>query len=184
MKLNLFMCIFLFEKPLKDFSPYSPILLTLWFTYLQTDIKQSCMNLSTRFFYISNTIISNARLKLAKNQANDATQYPEVELLLFENYSHSSSRHHPKIIGYILRNKQTNKCACIHEITRLIIMNMKMKMTKRSHRYDTNRPTSRYWQKQSMIILICIKQHLSNIWSSIHEKVKQHWGWVEKKRCL
>ena len=29
-----------------------------------------------------------------------------------------------------------------------------------------------------------IKKHLSNIWSSIHEKVKQHWGWVEKKRYL
>ena len=27
-------------------------------------------------------------------------------------------------------------------------------------------------------MLICIKQHLSNIWSSIHEKVQQHW--VEK----
>ena len=26
-----------------------------------------------------------------------------------------------------------------------------------------------------------IKQHLSNIWRSIHKKVKQHWGWVEKK---
>ena len=25
-----------------------------------------------------------------------------------------------------------------------------------------------------------IKQHLRNIWSSIHEKVKQHWDWVEK----
>ena len=25
-----------------------------------------------------------------------------------------------------------------------------------------------------------VKQHLSNAWSSIHEKVKQHWGWVEK----
>ena len=25
---------------------------------------------------------------------------------------------------------------------------------------------------------------LSNIWSSIHEKVKQHWVWVEKERCL
>ena len=25
---------------------------------------------------------------------------------------------------------------------------------------------------------------LSNIWSSIHEKVKQHWGWIEKKCCL
>ena len=26
----------------------------------------------------------------------------------------------------------------------------------------------------------CIKQYLSKIWSSIHEKVKQHWVWVEK----
>ena len=36
-----------------------------------------------------------------------------------------------------------------------------------------------------MMMLKCIKQqHLSNIWSSIHEKVKQHWGWVayEKNR--
>ena len=49
------------------------------------------------FFYISNTFISNTRLKLAKNQAN-AKRYPETEHLLFENYSHSSSRHHPKII--------------------------------------------------------------------------------------
>ena len=28
------------------------------------------------------------------------------------------------------------------------------------------------------------KQHLRNIWNSIHEKVKQHWGWVEKKELL
>ena len=40
--------------------------------------------------FISNTFISNARLKLAKNQA-DTYQHPEVELLLFENYSHPSS---------------------------------------------------------------------------------------------
>ena len=30
-------------------------------------------------------------------------------------------------------------------------------------------------------MLIYNKQHVSNIWSSIHEKVKQHWGWVVKK---
>ena len=30
-----------------------------------------------------------------------------------------------------------------------------------------------------MMKLIWIKQHLSNIWSSIHAKIKQHWGWVE-----
>ena len=39
----------------------------------------------TRFFYKQ-----HAKLKLTKNQAN-AKQHPEVELLLFENYSHYSS---------------------------------------------------------------------------------------------
>ena len=60
-------------------------------------------------------------MKLAENQAN-AKQHPEAELLLYENYSHSSSRHHRKIIVHILKNKQKNKCVCIHEIIRLIIM--------------------------------------------------------------
>ena len=41
-------------------------------------------------FFISNTFTSNARLKLAKNQAN-AKQHLEAKLLTFENYSHSSS---------------------------------------------------------------------------------------------
>ena len=41
-------------------------------------------------FFISNTFTSNARLKLAKIQAN-AKQHPEAEPKLFENYSHSSS---------------------------------------------------------------------------------------------
>ena len=36
----------------------------------------------------------------------------------------------------------------------------------------------------SMMMLLCITQHLSNIWSSVYENVKQHWGWVKKKRCL
>ena len=31
---------------------------------------------------------------------------------------------------------------------------------------------------------VFIKQYLSNIWGSIHEKVKQHWGWVEKNSLL
>ena len=45
---------------------------------------------SLHSFFISNTFISNARLKLAKNQAN-AKQHPEAELLTSENYWHSSS---------------------------------------------------------------------------------------------
>ena len=54
-----------------------------------------------------------------------------------------------------------------------------MKMNKRSHRYDTNRFRSRQGHKHNkhepcriMIMLICIKQRLSNILSSIYEKVK------------
>ena len=45
----------------------------------------------TLFFY-KQTYISNARLKLAENQA-DAKQHPEAELLLYENYSHSTYSH-------------------------------------------------------------------------------------------
>ena len=48
-------------------------------------------------FFMSNTFISNIRLKLAKNQAN-AKQQPEAELLLFEKYSHSPSKLSSKII--------------------------------------------------------------------------------------
>ena len=96
--------------------------------------------------------------------------------------------HHPKIIGYIIKNKQKNKCVCIHKNIRLIIMKIKMKKKNRLNKYNINRPRSRHGPKYgkykkclSMMRLICIKQHLSNIWISIHEKVKQHWGWAEKR---
>ena len=87
-------------------------------------------------------------------------------------------RYQPKIIGYILKNKQKNKCFCIHEIIPLIIIKMKMKMENRSHWYDIDKPRSRnkhnyskYKNRLTMIVLICIKQHLSNIWSSITNKL-------------
>ena len=89
--------------------------------------------------------------------------------------------YHPKIIGHILKNKPKNKCVCIHEMMRLIVTKMKMKMKNRSHRYDINKPSSRHGYRYSkykkflsIMMVICIKQHLSNILSSIHEKVKQH----------
>ena len=34
------------------------------------------------------------------------------------------------------------------------------------------------------MMVICIKQHLSNIWRLAHEKAKQHWWWLAKKHCL
>ena len=49
-----------------------------------------------------------------------------------------------------------------------------------------NRPSPRQRHGQTHVKWVkvwwlwCVKQHLSNIWSSTHEKVKQQWGWVEK----
>ena len=37
-----------------------------------------------------------------------------------------------------------------------------------SHRYDINKPSKICL---SIMMAICIKQHLSNIWSLIHEKI-------------
>ena len=96
--------------------------------------------------------------------------------------------YHPKIIGYILK-KSKRRVAFV--FLRLILMKMKMEMKNRSHRYNINRSRSRhrheyskYKKWLSIMMFICIKQHLNNIWSSVHEKVKQHWGWVEKKLLL
>ena len=64
---------------------------------------------------------------------------------------------------------------------------MKMKKKKISHKYNINRRSSKHGCKYSkykkfliMMMLICFKQLLSNTWSSIHEKVKERRGWVEK----
>ena len=60
-----------------------------------------------------------------------------------------------------------------------------MKFNNRSQSCDINWPRPRLGQKYtkykmclSVMTVIYIKQHVSNICSWIHEKVKQHWGWV------
>ena len=64
---------------------------------------------------------------------------------------------------------------------------MNSKMKNGSQRYDINGPKpgnghkyTKYKMCLSVMKVICIKQHLSNIWSLTHEKVKQQWSWVEK----
>ena len=60
------------------------------------------------FCFISNTLISYARLILAKTQAN-AKQHPRVETYILH------PRYHPKIIVHILKNKQKKKYVCRNE---------------------------------------------------------------------
>ena len=75
-------------------------------------------------------------LKLAKSQRN-TKQHLEVELMLFENYSHSSSTYSSKINRAYSKKYVKNKCTCIHEIIRLTKMKMKMKM--KEDRIDTTK---------------------------------------------
>ena len=60
-------------------------------------------------------------------------------------------------------------------------------MKNRSHRYDISRPGPKHGQKYtkynmclSMIMVICIKQQLNTIWSTIHEKLSNTKGELEK----
>ena len=65
---------------------------------------------------------------------------------------------------------------------------MKMKITKRSHRYDINRlgldMDKNIVNKKSVSVWWCLyvlsNTQATNTCSSIYEKVKQHWRWVEK----
>ena len=128
-------------------------------------------------FFISNTFISNAWLKLTKKLSKCyATLWGWTFAIwkLFTFYIH-----------VIIQ-----KCVYIHEIMRLITMKMRMKMKSRSHIYDTNRPRPRHGHKYSkykkclsMMMLICIMQNLSNIWSSIYEKLSNTEAGLKKKPC-
>ena len=129
-------------------------------------------------FFTSNTFISNTRLKLAKNQAK-TKQHIEAELKLFENYLLSSS-----MLSSKNNSRYSKKCTK----NKYICLNMGLwcsSMINRSHKYYITWTRPRHGHKYikyrlCLSIMMAIKQHLSNIWSSIHEKVKQLWGWVEK----
>ena len=62
--------------------------------------------------------------------------------------------------------------------TWLLKMKMGLKMKNRSQRYDVNRLRPRHGHRYNerkiclSMMIICIKQHLSNIWSLIHKKIK------------
>ena len=85
-------------------------------------------------------MIALAILLMVLLQAFFYKQHLRLNLCL-ENYSHFSFKNN------ILKNKQKNKAVYIHELVRLIILNMKIKMKNRSHSYKIKRPRSRHGHK-------------------------------------
>ena len=82
----------------------------------------------THFFCYKQHFYKQRKAEIGKKKQANAKQHPEAELLLFENFSHSSSTLSSKNNRTYSENKQKNNCACIHEIIRSIIMKIKMKM--------------------------------------------------------
>ena len=76
-------------------------------------------------FFTSNTFISNARLKLPKNQAK-AKQHPEF--LPFENYLLSSSTLSANNNRRYSKKCTKNKYLCLYEVIWLMTMKMRLKM--------------------------------------------------------
>ena len=103
----------------------------------------------------------------------------------------------PKVLGYILKNKPKNKCACIHEIIRIIIMKMKIKMKNRSQ-CNINRPIIshknhwnqlHFYEKVLKMCHTCSKiprippptnSMLCQVWKSY---VRQWWPGMTKQTC-
>ena len=81
--------------------------------------------------FLQATLISNARLKLAKNQAK-ANQYTETGLSLFKNYSLSSSILSSKNNRRYFKGTK-NKYACLNEVIYFITMKMRLKIKKVDH---------------------------------------------------
>ena len=104
-----------------------------------------------------------------------------MNFLLFENYWHFSSTLSTKSNGTYSKIKQKNKCDCIHGIIRLILMKMKTEMKNWWRRYDISRPKPRYSKYKkclNMMLLVCIKQHLSNLkQNSWKREVTLRVGW-------
>ena len=114
-------------------------------------------------------------------------------MLFFENYSLSSSTLSSKKRRF-LKNVQKNKCVGYNEVIWLMTMKMRLKMKNRSYRSDISRAKprhrhryTRYNMYLSIMMVTCIKQHLSNIWGSIHEAtLRLSWKKVLliKKACI
>ena len=101
------------------------------------------MSTSNTLYFISNTFIIDARLKLAKKQQNK--EHPEAELLLFENYLLSLSKLLSKDSRRYSKTYTKNKCVFLMSL--LMTTKIRQKMKNRSHIYNINRPRTRHGHK-------------------------------------
>ena len=146
------------------FSDFEHVLVGLFscFTLINyVDIfsrRRISIKISTHIFFISNTFISNTRLKLANHQEKlSSTTFTQLNNFCYLKiiwFLHP--RYHPKVIVHVQKIVQNSPCACFNKMISLITMKMKRKMKKRSHRYDINRPRPRHGHKYNIPNIKCV----------------------------
>ena len=138
-------------------------------------------------FFISNTFAKILNWQINQKLSNTL----RLTFCYLKIFRFLHPLYHPKINRIYSKKCTKNKCVCFNKVIWLLTMKMRLKKKNRSHRYDINRHLPRHGHKYteckvclSIMMVLGIKQHLSNIWSSIHEKVKQYLGRVAyKKTC-
>ena len=120
--------------------------------------------------FISNTFVSNTRLKLAKHWAK-AKQHAEAELLLLKNYVFSSSTLSSKDNMRYSKKCAKNIYVYLNEDV-LMAKKIWLKMKNRLRWYDINRLRRWHGHKYSkykicldIMIVASTRKHLSYIWS-------------------
>ena len=88
------------------------------------------------------------------------------------------------------KNCTKSKYVCFNDVIWLITIKMRLKIKNRSQRYDINWPRPNYGHKYtkykmclSIMMVLCIKQHLSNIWSSIMTKLSNTEAELKKRNA-
>ena len=117
--------------------------------------------------------------------------------MLLKNYVLSSFTLSSKDNRRYSKKCPKNKYVYLNENIWLMAKKMRLKMKNRSSRYDINRPRRWHGHKYTkykicldIMMVISIRQHLSYIWSLIHEKVKQYWprrhraSWTSSERLM
>ena len=124
--------------------------------------KSVCVPLILHAFFVSNTFISNARLKWQKiKQKLSNTLRLNFRYLKIIRFFHP--RYHPEIIEKVLKNVQkTTASVLINGVVWLITMKMRLKVKNRSERYDINWPRPRHghkFPKYKMCLIVMIVMH-------------------------
>ena len=156
-------------------TPFFHLLFPLWlfvtfiFAFETSQNSLSCGPHFGRFWSVKYLSFGQKLPMRATHHTFLESRHPEVTKNSYYALPPKGSQKRFQLMDYIHFN----------EAKWLMTMKVRLKVRNELHIYDTNRPRPKHGHKFTkykmclrIMMLICIKQHLRNIWSSVYEKVK------------